>query len=51
MERALAPALLTKDRGGGFSLGVAFAAMIVLFAIGPFVVYPVFLMKALCFEA
>jgi branched-chain amino acid transport system permease protein len=49
MERALAPALLTKDRGSGLSLGVAFAAMIVLFAIGPFVVYPVFLMKALCF--
>jgi len=49
MERALAPALLTKDRGSGLSLGVAFVAMIVLFAIGPFVVYPVFLMKALCF--
>ena len=49
MERALEPSLLAQSRERGWSLGAAFAVMIVLFAIGPFVVYPVFLMKALCF--
>ena len=49
MERALEPSLLAQSRESGWSLGAAFVAMIVLFAIGPFVVYPVFLMKALCF--
>jgi branched-chain amino acid transport system permease protein len=28
---------------------IVFAAMVAVFAVGPFVVYPVFLMKALCF--
>ena len=49
MERALEPSLLAQSRERGWSLGAAFVVMIVLFAIGPFVVYPVFLMKALCF--
>jgi branched-chain amino acid transport system permease protein len=49
MERALEPVLLTKGRASGWSLAIAFVVMIVLFAAGPFVVYPVFLMKALCF--
>jgi len=31
------------------SVGVAFAAMVALLAAAPFVVYPIFLMKALCF--
>ena len=31
------------------SLGIAFVVMVVLFVIAPFVVYPIFLMKALCF--
>src|SRR5208282_1594795 len=29
--------------------GAAFAVMVAFFAVAPFVVYPVFLMKALCF--
>ncbi len=49
MERALESPLLKQDRAGGWSLGIAFVAMVVLFVVGPFVVYPVFLMKALCF--
>jgi len=49
MER-VANRLMPKHRGAGDrSLGIAFAAMVVLFALAPFVVYPVFLMKALCF--
>jgi len=36
-------------RKSGRSLAVAFAVMVALFAIGPFVAYPIFLMKALCF--
>ena len=50
MERALEPALLAQSRETGWSLAAAFAVMVVLFAVGPFVVYPVFLMKALCFS-
>src|SRR5271163_5143511 len=49
MERAIEPTVLARNRETGRSLAAAFAVMIVLFAIGPFVVYPVFLMKALCF--
>ncbi|MBV1697827.1 MAG: branched-chain amino acid ABC transporter permease [Hyphomicrobiales bacterium] len=37
-------------RKPGRSLAVAFAVMVALFAIGPFVTYPVFLMNALCFS-
>ena len=49
MERAIEPAVLARNREAGRSLAAAFVVMIVLFVIGPFVVYPVFLMKALCF--
>jgi branched-chain amino acid transport system permease protein len=36
-------------RDGERSLGIAFAVMVALLVVGPFVVYPVFLMQALCF--
>ena len=49
MERALEPSLLAKPRDRDWSLGIAFALMVAFFVIGPFVLYPVFLMKALCF--
>jgi branched-chain amino acid transport system permease protein len=49
MEGAIEPAVLAQRRDNALSLAAAFAVMIVLFVIGPFVVYPVFLMKALCF--
>ena len=49
MERAIEPAVLARNRETGWSLAAAFVVMIVAFVIGPFVVYPVFLMKALCF--
>src|SRR5271163_4748890 len=49
MDRAIEPTVLARNRETGRSLAAAFAVMIVLFAIGPFVVYPVFLMQALCF--
>jgi branched-chain amino acid transport system permease protein len=44
------PSADKQGRELGRSLAVAFAIMVALFAIGPFVVYPVFLMKALCFS-
>jgi branched-chain amino acid transport system permease protein len=50
MEGARQSSVLKRSRDAGWSLGAAFAAMVVVFAIGPFVVYPVFLMKALCFS-
>jgi branched-chain amino acid transport system permease protein len=49
MEGAIEPAVPAQRRDTALSLAAAFAVMIVLFVIGPFVVYPVFLMKALCF--
>jgi branched-chain amino acid transport system permease protein len=50
MERALEPPIVAvKTRDPNWSLGAAFVVMVVVFAVGPFVVYPVFLMKALCF--
>ncbi len=49
MERVIDPSVRLPRRAKDWSLGVAFAAMVVLLAIGPFVLYPVFLMKALCF--
>ena len=42
------PAILQR-RGTPRSLAVAFAVTVVLLVAAPFVVYPVFLMKALCF--
>jgi branched-chain amino acid transport system permease protein len=49
-EQVVKAPALTKNRDSGVSLGIAFAVMIAVFVIGPFVVYPVFLMKALCFS-
>jgi branched-chain amino acid transport system permease protein len=50
MERALEPPIVAaKTRDANWSLGATFVVMVVVFAVGPFVVYPVFLMKALCF--
>jgi branched-chain amino acid transport system permease protein len=49
MEQALEPAVSAPNRDTNRSLGIAFLVMIVLFVVGPFVFYPVFLMKALCF--
>jgi branched-chain amino acid transport system permease protein len=46
----LDPAANMYGRKPGRSLAVAFAVMVALFAIGPFVTYPVFLMNALCFS-
>jgi branched-chain amino acid transport system permease protein len=47
--RALEPAVLARSRETGWSLAAAFVVMVVVFMVGPFVLYPVFLMKALCF--
>ncbi len=49
MESTLEPTVLTRGRETGWSLAAAFVAMVIVFAIAPFVLYPVFLMKALCF--
>ncbi len=49
MERALDPPVLQHHRDTPVSLGVAFVVMVALLIVAPFVVYPVFLMKALCF--
>ncbi len=50
MERVLDPSVVAHRRDTGWSLAAAFAVMVAALAIGPFVVYPVFLMKALCFS-
>ncbi len=49
MERVLDEPVLVRRRNAGRSVGAAFAVMVALLAAAPFVVYPVFLMKALCF--
>jgi len=49
MEQILDPQVLPRRGEKTWSLGAAFAVMVVVFVVGPFVVYPVFLMKALCF--
>jgi branched-chain amino acid transport system permease protein len=49
MERVLDPSLLSKPTSTRVSEVIAFAAMTGLFIIGPALVYPVFLMKVLCF--
>jgi branched-chain amino acid transport system permease protein len=46
---ALDPSANMYGRRSGRSLAVAFAVMVALFAVAPFVAYPIFLMKALCF--
>jgi branched-chain amino acid transport system permease protein len=43
------PAAIGAPAAGLQAHRIAFAAMVVLFVAAPFVVYPVFLMKALCF--
>jgi branched-chain amino acid transport system permease protein len=43
------PAALAARTDGARSLTVAFCIMVALLAVAPFVVYPVFLMQALCF--
>jgi branched-chain amino acid transport system permease protein len=49
MDRVLDPPVLRRHRDTSLSLGVAFAVMVVVLVVAPYVVYPVFLMKALCF--
>jgi branched-chain amino acid transport system permease protein len=49
VERAPEAPVVARSRQTGRSLAVAFVVMVVVFAVGPFVLYPVFLMKALCF--
>jgi len=43
------PPLVDMRRDGERSLGIAFVVMVALLIVAPFVVYPVFLMQALCF--
>jgi branched-chain amino acid transport system permease protein len=49
VERAVDPAVLTLQRRRRWSEPAAFAVMAAFFAVAPAVVYPVFLMKVLCF--
>jgi branched-chain amino acid transport system permease protein len=49
MEKALDSTLLVHRQETSWSLGAAFFVMVVLLVVAPFVAYPVFLMKALCF--
>ncbi len=46
---ASAPAITAPAQGRGRSEYVAFAIMVAFFVIAPYFIYPVFLMKALCF--
>jgi branched-chain amino acid transport system permease protein len=49
MDRVLDQPVLLRQRETSRSLEAAFAAMVVLLVVAPFVIYPVFLMQALCF--
>jgi branched-chain amino acid transport system permease protein len=49
VERAVDPAVLTSQRRRRWSEPAAFAVMAAFFVVAPAVVYPVFLMKVLCF--
>ncbi len=49
MERVVDPLLLQRRRETNVSFVVAFAIMVALFAVLPFIAYPVFLMQVLCF--
>jgi branched-chain amino acid transport system permease protein len=49
MERVLDPLVLQRRRETNVSFVIGFAIMVGLFAVLPFVAYPVFLMQALCF--
>jgi branched-chain amino acid transport system permease protein len=49
MERVVDPLVLQRRRETNASFAVGFAIMVALFAVLPFLAYPVFLMQALCF--
>jgi branched-chain amino acid transport system permease protein len=49
MERVLDSRVLPRRAETDRSLAVAFAVMVVLLIAAPFVIYPIFLMRALCF--
>jgi branched-chain amino acid transport system permease protein len=49
MERILDPLVVQRRREANVSFVVGFAIMVALFALLPFVAYPVFLMQVLCF--
>jgi len=49
MERAVDSSLLRVGLEAEWSFAAAFVVMVALLAVAPFVVYPVFLMQALCF--
>ena len=49
MERVLDPLVLQRRRETNVSFVIGFAIMVALFAVLPFIAYPVFLMQALCF--
>ncbi len=48
-ERVLEPLVPARRRETARSLGVAFAVTVALLIVAPFAIYPIFLMKALCF--
>jgi branched-chain amino acid transport system permease protein len=50
MDRVLDAKVLPRREETSRSLGLAFVAMVALFIVAPFVVYPIFLMQALCFS-
>jgi branched-chain amino acid transport system permease protein len=49
MERVVDPLVLQRRRETNVSFVVGFVIMVALFAVLPFIAYPVFLMQALCF--
>jgi branched-chain amino acid transport system permease protein len=49
MDHVLDAQVLARREETSRSLGLAFVAMVALFIVAPFVVYPIFLMQALCF--
>ena len=49
MERVVDPLVLQRRRETNVSFVVGFVVMVALFAVLPFVAYPVFLMQVLCF--
>ena len=49
MERVVDPLVLQRRRETNVSFVVGLGIMVALFAVLPFIVYPVFLMQALCF--
>jgi len=49
MERILDPLVVQRRREANVSFVVGFAIMVALFAVLPFIAYPVFLMQVLCF--